>query len=324
MKKFFCIFLCAALLALLCGCNGYAEIDSKYLVSAMGFDNIDGRLHVFAEIISSDGEIKQNRLLKASGDNAKQAVFNLGPLLARALVVDHCAVLAIGESVEKETFLDIMEFCRDVKNLNLGVYMICCRDIPSVFSAEPMQTAVGYDIMELLKRRRREDGTDYNNRFYEIEQLRSAENRVFSLPLMTLEENAVCLQGERIYVQDEPALQLSNTESAVYSIICNRFTGGNIFVDEESAHILSAQTEFSMQQDSKGSTLALRCEIDTKKQTKNFTSALENAAMSLISRAQNENAAEIFSVLQEQSSKNTGALFSHSTKITFSLTREGI
>lgn len=323
MKKLLCVFLSVFTALFICGCNGYSETDSKYLVSAMGFDYTEGAVNIFAEIVS-DTETQQNTVLKASGTTTKQAAFNLGAQLPKDLVVDHCAVLAIGENVDKNLLADIINFCREVKNLNLGIYLVSCPDIQAVFSVSPSKTAIGYDIMELLERRKNEDGIDYKNRFYEIQALRENKSGVFSLPSIQINNSRLSILSERIYKQDTFLMQLDNTQSGVYSLICNRFGSGDIFIGGEFAHILNTKTKFSAKQTERGFIADYQCFINAKTKSKNFDSALLSAANELIKKAEIATCLDVF-LLSENVYLNNRDFFEeyltlqNNTQVKFSL-----
>ncbi len=287
MRKSFCIILSLILMLLLCSCNGYADIDNKYIVSAMGFDFSEGEILVVAETISSNQNVNETQIFTARGKSAKEAVFRLGDHLTRSLVVDHCAILAIGKNIKQAAFQDIISFCLDVKNLNLGVKLVFCEDIENVFSTPVSQTAVGYGIWELLKIREKQDGIDYKNRFYEIRNSQKSSSQIFSLPCISTDSQTLILQGEQIYKNESPLLFLDNTESSIYALVCNRFTSGNVFIGKEFAHIYKSKTTTKKQ--------SAVCKIRAKTHSSHFESALENAYDSLIKKAVGASAEDIFS-----------------------------
>ena len=285
-KKFICIILSGLLVLCLCSCNGGEDIDNKYIVSALGFDFHDGKFLVVAEAISSSQDVNETQIFTATGKSAKEAVFRLGDHLTRSLVVDHCAILAIGKNIKRETFDDIINFCLDVKNLNLGVRLVYCEDIENVFSTAVSQTAVGYGIWELLKIRETQDGIDYKNRFYEIQNSRKSTQKIFSLPCISTDSKTLVLQGEQIYKNQNPLLFLDNTESSIYALVNNRFKSGNVFIGKEFAHIYKAKTTNKIN--------SAVCKIRAKTHSSHFEEALKKAYSSLVEKAEDAFAEDVF------------------------------
>ncbi len=160
MKK---IFLILVLIVSLCGCE---KTGPEYLISSMGFDSIDGAYNVCFEavIINTETTEQSVKLLKGEGKTVKEAVRQIDKQCTQPLLFAHCGVLAIGDSITKEQFKEIGDFCYREDEITLSAFFISTENAQKLLSVKPVSSiCAGYDIMGLVKENKR-----HKNRFFEV------------------------------------------------------------------------------------------------------------------------------------------------------------
>ncbi len=160
MKK---IILLIFAIMLLCGCE---NDQSEYLVSSMGFD-YDGEMYEVcfeAIVVNSENTDQTLKLFRGKGETAEEAVSQITKQCTRPLLLSHCGVIAVGEKIGKEQFLEVCDFCYKCEEITLSAFFINTKDAQELLSGKPLASAcVGYDIMGLLKQNKL-----YKNRFFEV------------------------------------------------------------------------------------------------------------------------------------------------------------
>lgn len=193
IRKLLAVFLVVCACTNLCSCSDYRELEKGYLVAALCFSSEGQGLTVRAETLfsASDGNSAPKiEILTASGENALGAIDNLELTLTRQLYFDHCAALIVENSISLEQLNDIISYCNKNERLNEGLYVVLAEDIDKVLEIEPVSNAVGFDIMNLMKKLKTKNKIDYKNRFYEMKK-RMMEGEALSLPLIKSEEGRV-------------------------------------------------------------------------------------------------------------------------------------
>ncbi len=193
IKRYASVLLVVCILLLLCACSDYREIERGYLVTALCFGGEGEALTVRVETLFSaaDGNsAPETKILTASGENAFGALDNLELTLTKELYFDHCAALIIENSIDREQLNDIISYCNKNEWLNEGLYVVLTEDIDKVLEIEAVSNAVGFDIMNLMKKMKTKNKIDYKNRFYEMEKT-MIEGEELSLPLIKSEEGRV-------------------------------------------------------------------------------------------------------------------------------------
>lgn len=230
MKRIFILSL--IILFVFSGCQGYREIDSEYLVSAICFDkNEDGDFSVFAEVLAISPEKKdtKSKVFDSKGDTPYEAVNNIASLLPRTAVFDHCGTAIISKSIIGDDLKTIMKYLYDTKNLNLGIYVFVSDDIKSLLDCESQALSVGYDIMAVISNIEKTSGIRFKNKYYEIESQIIA-NGGFCLPVAESKENHPCIAGQTVFVDYIPQTELSKGETVFYNLLMSGSTGGAISV----------------------------------------------------------------------------------------------
>lgn len=230
-----CLFLfsCSAI-------PGYSEPEDRYIVSAMGFDIKDGALAVSVQIV--DGEEIMVRTGK--GESVWQAMAHIEGADARQLEISHCALILIGDSLGESEIKEVLDYCRKNNDIAVGVKVGATRDTFELLSLG----ADGYELLGAIR-----DGGDGlgftgGSRFYEIEDIRSANGTpVYHLPYFSCGESYT-VSGLKLYKSDVPLVRLDSSESAYYMMIKGELVGGSVDYEingrEDSLFIRKCKTEY--------------------------------------------------------------------------------
>ena len=165
MRKFLCL-ISVLLVSVLCGCNGYREIDRGYLVTAIGLYEKDNIAEIYIEALSSlDASNKelQRVVLKAEGKDIISAYENLKATLVKPLYFELMGtVIFEGEGYKNLNFL------KEIPNINYGIYVVKTDDVAALFENDRPKGILGYDIISLIKTTHAESNTQITNQFYQI------------------------------------------------------------------------------------------------------------------------------------------------------------
>ena len=156
----------------LSGCQGYREIDSEYLVSAIGFDKSDKKFKVYCEVlaIATDERDSESKVFSASGSTPYEAVGRINALMP--------------------------------KNLNLGIHLFVCEDIKELLSCDSQALSVGYDIMSVGTNIQKTTGISFKNKFYEIES-RIISTGGFCVPQAQSVSDRPAIKGQTVFANYE-------------------------------------------------------------------------------------------------------------------------
>lgn len=185
---------------ILCGCGGYREIDGQYMVSSLGFSSSGDSVTVTAETVAvgNDNSTVAPRIFTAEGESVKGAVENLSNSLTKSMMLDHCGIVIVEETADRDLFYEILEFCKKERTLNLSVIFVCTKDIAQLLSSLPEAFTVGYDIMGVLKNYSRQNGNTFQSKYYEISKHVSEDKKIF-LPHFIVKEETATLDGSICY-----------------------------------------------------------------------------------------------------------------------------
>lgn len=181
------ILFCVLLMLLLCGCE---KTGPEYLVSSMGFDVEGDSYKVCFEsvIINSENTEQTVRLLKGEGKTVKAAVEQIDRQCTQPLLLSHCGVLAIGDSVSKSQLRQIGDFCYSQEQVTLSAFFVRTENAEKLLSVKPVSsTCAGYDIMGLIKENKR-----YDNRLFEVIN----KDYDVNLPKISLKDGGLKFDGE--------------------------------------------------------------------------------------------------------------------------------
>lgn len=277
INRFLCFILTVFILISLSGCkNSYpSETGMEYMVSSIGFDKTAEKVTVFAEIIvvnsadSSKGTMTQ--ILKADGKTAKTALYNLHSSLSKPLMLNHCGLLILGEGIEGNALVEILNICLDNKDITGAIELVATKSAEKLINVKPVsQIAIGYEISEAIKQNSDFSGIVYKNRFYEVEAGRNATNNVFSLPFFTVEEKQHKISGIKIYRNNLSFKTLKGDSVGLYSVMSNNFKNGSVKIGDRSFSLNLKSVNYNIDYKEDKLFVKVSLDVDTKNENLNF------------------------------------------------------
>ena len=270
LKKVLSGIICISLFICLCGCGGYRETDSCYIVTALGFDRTD-RIKVTVEVVTAADNQQENpaytEIISGEGSTPEDAVFSLSSSISKTLMFDHCTAVIVGKSLNKSDYGNVINYGKELKELNLSVYLLTCDNAEKLLTkSQPVSVSRGFDIAGNIKETKKDTGIDYKNRFFEV-FARYSEKEFYTLPILALKDKRIIIDGEAVYKDKTQKFKLSNEESLMYSFVKNDNSGGKIYIGKEYADISSSR--FSVASDRYIATLHI--ENESKGFKKAFT-----------------------------------------------------
>lgn len=228
IKKILSAFVISSiLLSVLTACKGTREIESTYIISALGFDQNGENLSLYAEAVVVSTEISNDdatvKIFNSSGQTVESAVFNLGSVMTKTAAFDHCGVIIIGDSIHENTLEEIYDFAKENININLGIEFIATASAEALLNSDATSAlTVGYALMGLQKRSAKEHGINYKNKLYEINDSRYNNNSVYLMPYAVIENEIPKLYGAQLFYNCKKAERLNLNEMTVYSTLTKR------------------------------------------------------------------------------------------------------
>lgn len=227
MRKVFAFGLLVMLVLSLAACQGYREIDSEYLISAVGFKEEGEKVRVYTEVLEVSAEKRgtKSRLFSDVAETPYEAVENIMGILPKKAVFDHCGTAIIESGVSPAVFKKIMRYLYDTKNLNLGICLYCARDIKKILSLKAQEFSIGYDIMSIKNNIEKTSGISFKNKYYEISGMEISE-KGFSLPEIDIKDNCPQISAQTVYIKFSPVFHLSKGEMTVWNLMRDGAGGG--------------------------------------------------------------------------------------------------
>ncbi|MBR5473753.1 MAG: hypothetical protein IKU82_07180 [Clostridia bacterium] len=193
LKRF--VLICIALSFLtLCGCNGYREIERGYLVSAVGFKQNKNEVTIAVNAMSPGGindNDTQSVTLYANGKTLFDAYNALKSQLVNPLYFDHLGAVVIEDSAVS-LLAEIIDFCKDLPEVSLGLYVVLTPDLQSLFESESPSDMLGYDIMGLIENYGKQNGVGVDNQLYKLQKILSSGGKI-SLPTVNVTHKKLVL-----------------------------------------------------------------------------------------------------------------------------------
>ncbi len=178
--------MCLLCFLFLTGCK---SAKSDYLISSIGFDYKEGWLETSFEAVISNSETdKQNvELITGKGKTVEKSVAEIKKQCTQKILLSHCAVIVIGETVPQEQLDQIYEYCFKTQDITLSAIFVRTQNAKKLLSQKPVSTiAVGYDILSLTE----QSQNKIKNRYFEI----MAKNKKVDLPEITLTKEGYYLE----------------------------------------------------------------------------------------------------------------------------------
>lgn len=268
MKRCFSFVVSVVVLLCLMGCsNNYSETDMEYMVSSIGFDKKGEKVNVFVEIIVvNSGENSsgaKSKVLNSCGYSVGDAVYNLHSSLAKPLMLNHCGLLILGESIDESDLKDIFKLCYYDKNITMAIEVIGVKKVEELMKVKPSSNiALGYEISEAIRQYSEFSGVDFKNRFYEIESKRQGKTQAFMVPYFSVSKENYSIDGLAVYKSDKVVLRLDNNETSIYSVMTGSFKKGKMQIDKKSENIHLKSLKYDIDYDEKQLVVNVVLDVD--------------------------------------------------------------
>lgn len=191
MKKLFLILTVISSL-LLCSCTGYREIERGFLVTAIGIAPQKEKINIYIEAVSSSDiadDPSKTVVLSSEGEDITTAYKNLTLQLVKPLYFEQMGAVIFESSLSEKSQDRALEFLKDIKSINLGIYIVKTDSVKSIFSNET-DGILGYDIIGLIKFAEKENGIRILNQLYQIQRNKTV------LPLINCDDGKIVLDAQ--------------------------------------------------------------------------------------------------------------------------------
>lgn len=257
MKKLSVILLCTVFLFFSAGCSKKTSSKEKGLesmVTAVGFGKIDDKYSIHIEAVTVNSEEateteKKVSLITGKGETLDAAFTDATTKNARTFMFSHCGVAVLSNDISPKYLRDIFRFLYKRKEINLSLRFVSTQNAELLLSCEPLSSvAVGYDIIDAINRQISFNGTNYKNKFYEIEALRKEPVNIFSVPDFKVEENNFSNNGISILKNDKTVMKLNNNDSVIYAFLTDNQKSGKILLNGSEIAIkkVNLKRDFSL------------------------------------------------------------------------------
>lgn len=208
MKK--TIILILLLVFSLCGCKGGKSLmdeTSKYLVSAVGFDENDGEIEVSVEALIINSEKFEEDIspviISGKGASVEGAIKEAYKKSPQPLTFSHCAVAVIG-NIDNVAFDEICDYFLNHNEITVSIAMVRSQNAKQLMSIDTESSvAVGYEIANMLKTQNKVMGRAFNNRFFEIAAARAKGIEFKPLPIFKEQNQRLILEDEKNEQKDK-------------------------------------------------------------------------------------------------------------------------
>lgn len=264
-----------------CGCRGYRETETGYIVTTLGFDGTEEEFTISAEVVSAGGSEISNEpyseILTSKGKSPGNAVFTLNDEISKSLILDHCNAIVLGENLTGKQIGEIFEYINGVKELNYGIYVTVSDNVQKLLkNTKSVSVARGFDIAGNIKESVTETGIDFHNRFYEVFRAYK-EGETYSFPYLKEEDKKIIIYGENVYKNKIKKASLNTEESLIYSFLQDDNSGGRVYISKEYAEINHISSE-----NQKNHTKII--EMYFKNKSENFDSTFEKKTEEFIDK----------------------------------------
>ena len=258
MKKVLGLIFCVLLVLFLCGCSAGEAISSdkqEYIVASLGFDKKDSKYAMFLEAIVVNTEDmnadKQNIVLQGAGESIEEAYSQIICKITQPLSLGHNAVTVIGRSVDSRMLKEILNYCSENNELNIGTMLVSADSAEKLLECESISSvAVGYDLMSMLEVWEEETGQLIENRLYEVKGKTQKTFNVFSLPYVEVKEKEFSLEGLDVFENYEEICHLNTEEAGLFFLVTDRVSRGEFVIEDIKTTIKFSKTtyDFSLEE----------------------------------------------------------------------------
>lgn len=164
-------------LLLLCGCNGYCEIDRGYLATAIGISQNANKTCIYIEAVSSQAlgdKSSQSVVLSQEGSDFASAYKGLTENLIKPVYFKQLGTVVFDIAVSDKFIESSLDGLDGLDGTNLGIYLVKTNSVSSLFEAKQEGAILGYDIIGLIKNYEKENDTALSNQLYQYNRGGSA------------------------------------------------------------------------------------------------------------------------------------------------------
>lgn len=251
MKKLFSALLCVIMLLTFSGCSvkdTIASYKQEYIVASLGFDRVGSKIEMTLEAVVVNSEDlsfeKNSQLITGTGDTVYGAFAEINKKTTQPLMFNHCAAVIIGNGISGEILKDIFDFCYNDDEINLALMFVHTENANRLLSCKPLSSvAVGYDIVSMCEVVGDETGTNFHNRFYEIESESNKPMNTIYMPYMKMLDDSFFLDGLSVFRRNDPICTLNLEQAHILGIITDSLTKGIFYINNQKFKIESAKTK---------------------------------------------------------------------------------
>lgn len=278
IKRLLALFFVCLFIFSLCGCNSFSVFSSdshRYLISSLGFEEKTNEIVVYVETLvinSEDMNADKKRIIfEGKGDTCEKAFDISKSTAAENFDLSHCGIIALSNNLSPENLNKILNWCYDTAKITLSAKLIACENPKKLLDLEPLSSiASGYDILSLLEKTSEIQAVNFKNSLFEILSKTELELNVFSLPLISLENNKRFISGLSIFKDNSHILNLNLNQMLLYSLITDSFLKGN-------SNIKSAKTTYKTKNNGN---FIINISLNTSKNKGTIKNDLENFLLS--------------------------------------------
>lgn len=287
---------------LLCGCAGYRETDSEYLISSVAFKKQDGIFYAYIEVLalSAKESNSYSKVFMSQGKTPFEAVNNTVAMLSKKAVFDHCAVAIIEDSIKGNDLKEINKYLYNTRNLNLGIYVFVTEDAQKILSLKSEAIGIGYDLMNIELNIDDTSGIKCKNKFYEIES-GIDKTDTFILPRVSEDSDRPVIIGYDVYKNYSPAVKLSEDEGLFLNLLLGGSNGGEISVSGKRCRIDLISSNISKS----GKNVFIDMKIRYKYKDENQDKKIAREIKKITDKLQNANAISVLGFKNAKTVKKT-------------------
>lgn len=228
LTKFMGLFVLSLVLLMPVGCGGvgsYTEPEEIAVVSAIGFDAAERGVRVSVQTVNGSG--KAPEVIDGEGESIDLALSSVYSDGSRRLEFSHCALVVLGDGLDKETVSEIYGLCGGNDEISDAVLLVGAHEAYPLLSLE---NAAGYDVATAMRSYPEGAGLFSKNRFYEIigSEKTARGAGVAALPYFYVSDGKYSLRGLKLYRGRAEKVLLDRRESALYLMMRGIFTSGSV------------------------------------------------------------------------------------------------
>lgn len=192
MKKYLPL-LFAVLCVLLCGCNGYREIERGYMAAAIGFKSHQNKIDIIIEATSTSDVMETGEtrvILSGEGENVDDAFENLKASLVKPVYFEHLGTAIFENSLNDDTKRKICNFLTKTDKVNIGLFLIETPDVDALFNFNSPDGLLGYDIIGLIKNSETQNPKKQNFGLYKAE----ISDVLYNIPSVYVDDGKLILE----------------------------------------------------------------------------------------------------------------------------------